>query len=160
MITKFFLFFFPIITFSQVAIGKESIEGSGMLDFAPNLKRGIVLPWTNIVSNPTGGTITYDRNSKLVTYFNGNSWVNMTDGGLASLAVNTDPDIGGGVIIGADSSVAKGVLVLESTSRSLILPKVDNVATDIFNPAPGTICYDLATNSLAVFNGTVWAFWK
>jgi hypothetical protein len=145
---------------AQISIGKTTIDGSGLLDFATNDNKGIVLPYTLTITNPVNGTLTYDVPTKKIKCFIDNSWVDMTDSGVDPPVINTDPDVGSGVIIGSSTSSASGVLILESKTRSLILPKVNNPSTDIYNPAVGTICYDLSTNSVAFFNGSVWAYWK
>lgn len=156
-----FLYCFPVFVFSQVAIGKQSIDGAGILDFALGDKKGIVLPWTNNITNPTNGTLTFDLATNRVMFYGNNQWNSMSFAGTAPSSVNNNPEIADqGVVMGASTSVAKGVLVLESTSKALILPKVNNVSTDIFNPSPGTICYDLSTNAVAVFNGVSWAYWR
>jgi len=145
---------------AQVAIGKKNIDGLGIIDFAPNLNRGIVLPYTSLITSPTNGTFTFDIVSKKVKLFSNNNWENMTFEGSVSTNYPFEPDTNtNNLIIGAASSDAKGVLILESNNRALILPKVNDVTT-LFNPAAGTICYDLATNSLAIFNGIEWSFWK
>jgi hypothetical protein len=155
-----FLMLFASKFYSQVAIGKETVDGLGILDFASNDKRGIILPYTNSVLNPTNGTLTFDTNSKKIKSFVNNNWIDMTfEGNLPVLNTNPDLTTQNGVIIGASTSTATGVLVLESNNKALILPKVNNV-TEIFNPSSGTICYDLSVNALAIYNGVEWSYWK
>lgn len=145
---------------AQVAVGKENIDGLGIIDFAPNLNRGIVLPYTTSIDSPTNGTFTFDIVSKKVKLFMNNNWINMTfEGSVPANYSFQTPANTNKVIIGATTSEANGVLILESNNRALILPKINDVTT-IFKPASGTICYDLATDSLAVFNGIEWSFWK
>ena len=103
-----------------------------------------------------------------------NGWVNLSQKSEANLILPTDymqiqptsigvhavlEDLNGGVIIGSETSNAKGVLILESTTRSLILPKVSS--TDLIkNPAPGMVVYLNGVNKrFAVFNGAKWTFW-
>ena len=93
-----------------------------------------------------------------------NNWVLMSvaDKGVLPLETNiseenTDTN---GVIIGADTSDAPGVLVLESATKAMILPKGNNPAANIPNPIIGTICFDTASNSFAIFDGQFWNFWK
>jgi hypothetical protein len=57
-------------------------------------------------------------------------------------------------------SNAKGVLVLESADKAMILPKITNPHTTVKNPYPGMMCYDLTSKSLAVFDGANWNYWK
>jgi hypothetical protein len=147
--------------YSQVAIGKETVDGLGILDFASGDRRGLVLPYTNSISNPTNGTLTFDTNSKKIKSFVNNNWVDLSFEGSLPAVVNTNPNLttDNDVIIGSNTSSAVGVLVLESNNKALILPKVDNV-TNIFKPTIGTICYDLSLNALAIYNGVGWSFWK
>ncbi|WP_279195775.1 hypothetical protein [Chryseobacterium indoltheticum] len=53
-----------------------------------------------------------------------------------------------------------GILVLEDTNKAMILPRVASPHLNIINPAPGMMVYDTTAKQLAVFNGTVWSFWK
>lgn len=155
------LYCLPGLIFSQVAIGKTSIDGAGILDFAAGDRKGIILPWTNSIANPVNGMFTFDLSTNKVMFYGNNQWNSMTFSGIAPSVINNDPETADkGVIIGATNSTAKGVLILESNSKALILPKVNNVSTDIVNPSPGTICYDLSTNSMALFNGVSWSYWK
>lgn len=154
-------------TVAQVAIGKDTVDGSGILDFEVNLKGGIVLP--RITEMPTetaaltDGTILVNAvqlsNVKVQVRQNG-TWVNLTDDvSLPYLDVNSAPDWDGGIILGSSTSTATGVLVLESTDKALILPKVTDV-NEYRNAVIGTIFYDLATKSLAVYDGNKWVMWK
>lgn len=53
-----------------------------------------------------------------------------------------------------------GILVLEDSDKAMVLPKVASPHLNIINPAPGMIVYDTFNKQLAVFNGSVWSFWK
>lgn len=163
-IVLFLLLIIGINSQGQVAIGKSSVDGDGILDFENTENRGMILPWIsseNEVLNPVGGTLIFDVSDKYVKYFNGISWVHLS---FRAGTVNTfyqDPltDIGEGVIIGDNTSSAKGVLVLESNNKALILPKVENVLQNVNNPVAGTIVYDTSTKKVCVYNGLHWTFW-
>lgn len=62
--------------------------------------------------------------------------------------------------MGAKESAADGVLVLESTNRALVLPHVTNPHLTVKSPYPGMMCYDTVKKAVAVFDGTVWNYWK
>ena len=53
-----------------------------------------------------------------------------------------------------------GILVLADTDKAMVLPKVASPHLNIVNPAAGMMVYDTTSKQLAVFNGTVWSFWK
>ncbi|MBP8060756.1 MAG: hypothetical protein KAY30_02865, partial [Cloacibacterium sp.] len=53
-----------------------------------------------------------------------------------------------------------GILVLADTNKAMIPPLVTDPATNIKNPAPGMMVYDSAKKLLAVYNGTVWSYWR
>lgn len=158
---------------AQVAIGKQSINGaSTILDFNDNAANtnGIILP---AISSPAtalapntannNGTFIYDKSDYKAKMYQNGTWVNLSDTGEgAALAPNTNASAeqGKGVIIGAENSNAKGVLILESASKAMILPKVANPATQVKSPYPGMICYDTTSMSLAIFDGKVWNYWK
>lgn len=156
--------------FGQVAIGKESIEGnSTLLDFdnsTSNIK-GIILP--AVENTPLGlnennnGTFLYDRTLQQVRMYENNDWVDLTDPGNSStVQVNTsiENNQGQGVIIGSNTSNAKGILILESIDKALILPKINRPHENVKSPYPGMMCYDTESKSLAVFDGTNWSYWK
>ena len=52
------------------------------------------------------------------------------------------------------------ILVLEDANKAMVLPTVPNPHVNIVNPEPGMMVYDTTAKQLAVFNGTVWSFWK
>lgn len=167
--------------FGQVSIGgNQSVNGnSTILDFAGGTatessadqettnEKGIILP--AVESSPTtldannNGTFLFDRNLKMVRMFENGSWVNLSDAAgndIPSAMVNASNEVGKGVIIGSQSSSAKGVLVLESTNKAMILPHIKNPHTTVKSPYPGMMCYDTVSNSLAVYDGTRWNYWK
>lgn len=154
-------------TNAQYAIGKFSIDGSALIDFALNSKGGIVLPKVSEMptsaSSTQNGTILVNAvnlSSITVQIRQNDSWINLTDPvELPNLDINTANDTAVGYIIGGQTSNAEGALVLESNTKALVLPKVSNV-TDLTNATIGTIFYDLNTKSLAVYDGRNWVFWK
>lgn len=169
-------------TFSQVSIGKESVDGKGILDFGTDGNKGIILPIVDITDPSqiyTDGTILMDKDDLTVKVRQDGNWLLLSDPGslqeqvdennipiTTAAVINTSGEIGNGVIIGdVDTSGnpvsgAQGVLVLEATDKALILPKVANPHIEIKSPVAGTICYDTASDSLAVFDGKVWNYWK
>ena len=64
------------------------------------------------------------------------------------------------VAIGVNSATdtTPGILVLTDTDKAMILPKT--TYNTIVNPEPGMMIYDTTAKQLAVFNGSVWSFWK
>lgn len=166
---------------AQVAIGKESVDGSGILDFQEfkqndtGSAKGIILPIVQINDMNTtiaDGTFAMDYDSKIVKVYQDGQWIDLTDEGSfdeqldgstpisTAAEINTSDDIGDGVIIGDSTSTAEGALVLEATDKALILPKVYKPELNIKSPVAGTICYDTASDSLAIFDGKVWSYWK
>lgn len=164
LISAFFIF---NVFSAQVAIEKETVEGnSTVLDFdntAGNTK-GLILPATSGL--PSGGslangTFVFDTTDNKVKVYENNAWKPLTDAGSSSaVAVNSSNDSGSGVIMGASASSADGVLVLESDTKAMILPKIASPHINVKNPYPGMICYDTASKTLAVFDGSVWSYWK
>lgn len=162
------------LTFAQISIGKNQVDGGGILDFDEDNK-GIILPIADIetTNTYTNGTILVDKNDYKIKVFQDNDWLELSDTGSfdvqkddnnndisTAVKINSSDDIGQGVIIGAENSDADGVLVLESTNKALILPKVFRPHENILSPVAGTICYDTESDSLAVFDGKVWNYWK
>lgn len=155
---------FAISSNAQVAIGKQSIQGSSILDFNETLNtKGIILPALSVApTSPTNGTLAFYRPNARVYMFENNVWVPLTEGNgsTAALVNNTSAEAGNGVIIGAATSAATGVLVLESSTLALTLPKIDRPHLNVKGPYPGMMCYDTSSNTIAVFDGAYWNFWK
>lgn len=178
------LIFCSLTLSAQVAIGKTSVNGnSTLLDFGgatatnsptdvetTNFK-GIILPaltatptfsaTTPTTNNPQNGTFIFDKTSVKVRMFTNGSWVDMSDtGSLTNLTSNTSAESGNGVIIGSNISSATGVLVLESANKAIILPHIKNPHTTVKSPYAGMMCYDTVSNSIAVYDGSNWNYWK
>lgn len=161
------------MAFSQVIIGDETgtaqNKTSVLLEFSEAEKKGIILPYVKTLpQNPVGGTLILDATSPTsarVKYYNG-EWRDLTNNDQlvadVSAELSHQPNIAetqeAKVIIGADTSSADGVLVLESTDKAMVLPTVASV-NDIVNPSPGMIVYLSEDNLLAVYNGRTWSFW-
>lgn len=148
---------------AQVAIGKPSVQGSSILDFADSTTNGIILPATaTFPASPTNGTLIFNRTDSRVYMRQNSNWIALTEGNgnSSSLINNPTSEVGNGVVIGANTSSATGVLVLESSSLALTLPKIDRPHLNVKAPYPGMICYDTASNTVAVFDGAYWNFWK
>ncbi len=152
---------------AQVAIGKDNVSGtSTLLDFydEPDNTRGIILPAVTSVEdvNPVNGTFVFDTLDSKVKMYQNDQWVDLSteEGSSAQIDINPNIDIGDGTIIGADSSSAEGILILESPDKAMILPKIPSPHLNVKSPYPGMMCFDTATKSLAVFDGSKWYFWK
>lgn len=148
---------------AQVGMGKASVDGDAILDF-PLSNTGIILPIVDAL--PTGiaasnGTFLLDKTDNIIKMRENDLWVSLSDAGnLTGTMPNTSAEQGGGVIIGAASSPAQGVLVLESASKALVLPKVNDPVANMKSPIAGTVCYDTVSKTMAVFDGVKWSFWK
>lgn len=189
MKTKYFSILSVMIaslSFAQVAIGKSSITSNSTsisLEFGAGNK-GIILPWATIstgVSLPASGnksgTFILDVNDKKVKLSkNDGTWADLTvhsnekpatsgntaiDNSLqtnAAFPEKTDAK----TMIGGNPTTdsTPGILVLADTDKAMIPPLVTDPATNIKNPAPGMMVYDSAKKLLAVYNGTVWSYWR
>lgn len=161
-------------TQAQVAIGKPSSNNTSVIlefDDASTNKKGIILPAVENINNAliasdkssNNGTFLFDRSDDKVKMFENNVWVELSDPGSESkIEVNNSPDQGAdqGVVIGSATSPAKGVLILESTNKAMVLPWIQNPHITVKNPYPGMICFDTTSRSVAIFDGLVWNFWK
>jgi hypothetical protein len=176
------------MAFSQVIIGDAvgtaaaNKKSAVLLEFALGQNKGIILPYVRTMPsgvNLTEGTILVDATDATkakVKYYNG-SWQDLSSGNEANL---NQFSVSGGAtqnvmtaqpstvtevadskaVIGANSSAAKGVLVLESTTKAMVLPIVAKT-DDVPDPAPGMMVYVNKTGAkrLAVFNGAKWTYW-
>ena len=157
-----------------------------LLEFEAGQNKGIILPYVRTMPSAADvipGTILLDASvnnsaqSKVKYYAPSNinadvnGWVDLSAGNEANIsslmvaqplstganAVTEEPEAK--TIIGSDTSSANGVLVLESTTKVMILPQVTNI-NDIKDPAPGMMVYLNGTNKrLAVYNGSKWTYW-
>ncbi|MCW3161322.1 hypothetical protein [Chryseobacterium oryctis] len=161
---------------AQVIIGNDTgtatDKTSVLLDFAAGENKGIILPAVRTIPTGTGlveGTIILDASDETkakVKYYNG-SWKDLSNGNEANISTimanqpNITEDTAKGAIIGANTSTADGVLILESTDKAMVLPQVNNT-DDVINPAPGMMVYinKPGAKRLAVFNGAKWSYWK
>ena len=181
--------FLSTCAFAQVAIGKASVNPSVSLEFYDNADnvRGIILPWVDGVSDTApfitnspvteivvNGTLVYDTSDKKVKVKYTTGWRDLSKDatgttvdpltsvdGLTLQNSITDLD-NAKVQIGGDpaTDTTPGILVLADTNKAMVLPKVASPHLNIVNPSPGMMVYDTTKKQLAVFNGTVWSFWK
>ena len=162
---------------AQVAIGKTSISSPAVsLEFYDNADntRGIILPWVTSTAAVTGavnGTLVYNIADRKIYVKYASGWKDLS---VDATGTTVDPitsvdgltlqnslnDLNTAkVSIGTPTSTP-GILVLEDTNKAMILPKVASPHLNIVNPSPGMMVYDTTKKQLAVFNGTVWSFWK
>lgn len=130
------------------------------------------------------GTIIFDLSDKKIKYRKPGQWFDLTGEPTFPLTVKNDSNdniIFAGfdaidstlqdniqeqssakVAIGTNASDDEtvGILVLTDTDKAMVLPKVASPHLAIQNPAPGMMVYDTVKKQLAVYNGTVWSFWK
>lgn len=160
------------------ATGTAVDKTSVLLEFAAGQNKGIIVPYVR--SLPTlnalvGGAIILDATTATnarMKFYNGTTWIDLSgqDGNLVSpvdyLTIQPDATVApetaaSKTIIGASSSPADGVLVLESNTKAMVLPTVLDVQ-NIPSPSPGMMVYVNKTGAkrLAVFNGSKWSFWK
>lgn len=149
------------------ALGTAANKTSVLLEFANSGDKGLILPYVvTMPTTPTEGTLALDSTvptSAKVKYYDGNTWHAMSYGGDVSNALTSQPNVtedpDAKVIIGASTSSADGVLVLESATKAMVLPIVTDVQ-NILSPSPGMIVYVKSTKKyLAVYDGGKWAFW-
>ena len=157
---------------AQVAIGKATVSSPAVsLEFYDNADntRGIILPWVTSTAAVTGavnGTIVYNTADRKVYVKYASGWRDLsvdTSGTVTTTLQDALSDLDTAkVLIGGDpaTDTTPGILVLADTNKAMVLPKVASPHLNIVNPSPGMIVYDTTKKQLAVFNGTVWSFWK
>lgn len=130
------------------------------------------------------GTIIFDLSDKKVKYMKAGSWEPLTgtptfpltvkdalnndvtftqfnsiDSSLQDNAKESD-NARSAIGVNGGTDTTQGILVLTDTDRAMVLPKVASPHLAIQNPAPGMMVFDTVKKQLAVYNGTVWSFWK
>lgn len=156
---------------AQVNIGGTTISTESVsLEFGSGNK-GIILPWVDsaIAVQSAGvvdGTLIFDSTDKKVKLRSSNVWTDFTNDTTGkvdvALQAGKTENASAKAIIGINSAsdTTPGVLVLTDVNKAMILPKVVSPHLNIINPAPGMMVYDTKAHQLAVYNGTVWTFWK
>lgn len=161
-----------VIIGDNVGTAPAGQKTSVLLEFAAGQNKGIILPYVRTLpASPSVGTIVLDASTPAaarVKMYNG-AWIDLSgqDGNITTILATQPtaaqaPELATAKsIIGARTSAADGVLVLESTTKAMVLPTVANVQ-NIPNPAPGMMVYvnTAGFKRLAVFNGTRWSYWK
>ena len=160
--------------YAQLAIGiPQTTNSSISLEFGTE-NRGLILPWVTGVDDVTdavNGTMVYSLEDNKVFVKYATEWkdlsidetgttvnpISQVDGVLiqANKIENANAKMG----VGSESNTA-GILVLENTNQAMVLPKVSSPEINILNPSPGLMVFDPTTKQLAIFNGSVWTFWK
>ena len=155
---------------SQVIINKDATQSlssdSVLLEFGSENK-GLLLPWVTDTASVAGavpGTMVYDTSDKKVKFLKGTVWTDLsvdTTGVVDSALQDLITDAANAkTIIGDRTATAPGILVLESETNAMVLPKVASPHLNIINPSAGMMVYDTVKKHLVVFNGTTWSFWK
>ncbi|MDN3693718.1 hypothetical protein QWZ06_16160 [Chryseobacterium tructae] len=169
-IINILLLLLPTTFYTQIAIGKANITGtSTILDFdnSAGNTRGIILPAVQNspvykgTHNANNGTFIFDQSTSKIRMYQNDAWIDISSvGSRNNIMPNTSPGSSLSIIMGSSSSAAKGVLILESSNKAVILPQITNPHTSVANPYPGMMCYDRASKSVAFFDGKVWNYWK
>ena len=154
------------------SIGTATTKTSVLLDFAAGQNKGMIVPYVRTLptgSALVGGAIILDATTATTArmkYYNGSTWIDLSgqDANVTSALANQPTGVtetNSKSIIGAQSSSADGVLVLESTAKAMVLPIVLDV-NNIPSPSPGMMVYVNKTGAkrFAVYNGSKWSFWK
>ena len=175
-------------TNAQVIIGgvngTAANKTSVLLEFEAGQNKGIIVPYVRTL--PTGGalvggTIILDATTPAAArmkYYNAvtSAWVDLSGSGANSLSgdltganllpkqpteAQAPESATSKAIIGASSSTADGVLVLESDTKAMVLPTVSDVQ-NIPSPSPGMMVYvnKPGAKRFAVYNGSIWSYWK
>lgn len=169
IITAIAVVFVSISIHAQIAIGKQAVSNTSVsLEFDTTENRGLILPYVETKTGITeNGTIIYDVTDHKVKYLKDtNVWEDLSVDatGAANIAIQTGKTESNSAkaAIGttAATDTTPGVLVLSDTNKAMILPRVASPHLNIINPAPGMMVYDTTKKQLAVYNGTVWSFWK
>lgn len=111
--------------------------------------------WFDLTGSPTFPLVLKDESNNDVTFVQFNS-INSSLQDNARESDNAKSAIG----VNAAIDTTNGILVLTDSDKAMVLPKVESPHLNVQNPAPGMMVYDTVKRQLAVFNGTVWSFWK
>jgi len=156
-------------------------------DISDNANLGLILPSVilsragialgNGVENPNNGTFIFDVQTQTIRLMQNGAWIDLSNQGnnakvlqafsvnnltnLNNLAINQENKQSQGVVIGDSPTTAKGALVLAGNgAQGFVLPRIFQPHLNVLDPYPGFMCYDTERGTLAIFNGSVWNYWK
>lgn len=162
------------LSFSQVIIGDNvgtaTDKTSVLLEFSSTQNKGIILPYiTDKTGLNTPGSMILNATTPTaakVEYYNGTTWVDLSIqtanvSSYLGIQPTAKENTNAKVVIGANTSAADGILVLESTTKAMVLPTVSSYK-NIINPAPGmmVLLNNGGIKTLAFYNGNMWSFWS
>ena len=174
IISLIVILIFKSSIFAQVifgdAVGTAADKTSVLMEFSASGDRGIILPYvSDKTAITTPGSLIFDVSTPTAAkakYYTGTTWVDLSvQPANATSYLGIQPlsreKTTAKVIIGAATSAADGVLVLESTNKAMVLP-IASTYQNIVNPAPGTMAMlnSGGIKVLAVYNGEQWSFWN
>ncbi|NIF07161.1 hypothetical protein F3J23_17190 [Chryseobacterium sp. Tr-659] len=156
---------------AQIGISRDNVSnGSVSLEFGDTENKGIILPYVSDKSGITeNGTLIFDTTDHKVKYLKDtNTWFDLSvdTSGTANLDMQANDRIeqpGAKISISTGAggtNTTQGILVLADDNRAMVLPKVASPHLNIISPSAGMLVYDTVKRQLAVYNGTVWTFWK
>ncbi len=151
-----------LLEFNDTRLAAKT-AGAGTISVSGDNKTLILPVVSNINAGSQEGTLWFDANDDKIKYKSATAVVEITDSGSdESSPKSLDPTLNEiaaeqGTILGANSSSAPGILVLESTTKAMVLPVVEGVA-QVINPEPGSIVYDRIEKAVALYNGITWTF--
>ncbi|KFC21490.1 hypothetical protein [Epilithonimonas lactis] len=159
------------LTSAQVAIGKKSVTNASVLLEFGDENKGIILPQVLSSKSSIGGTFIYSAKDRSVQVWEGRAnsgnggWTDLTKNetsGINHNFINSGHDVASakGAIIGNSSTNKDGVLILESSLRALVLPGVSSPNLNMKGAVAGTMVYDRESDTLALYDGVNWSYWK
>lgn len=156
---------------AQVSIGGTTVSSNSVsLEFGTGNK-GMILPYvTSAAAVQTAGvvdgTLIYDITDYRIKLRANGTWKDLSNDntGTANTTIqdskiekaNAKVAIG----INGETDTTPGILVLTDTDKAMVLPKVASPHLNIIQPSAGMIVFDTTAKQLAVYNGSVWSFWK
>lgn len=158
-----------VSTINNVPVSYNSITGSGYRGMQGTVVDGTIIfdisdkkmkyrkggTWFDLTGSPTFPLVVKDASNNNITFTQFNSidsslQDNKKELDNAKAAIGNNGDI--------DTTI--GILVLTDTNKAMVLPKVASPHLNIINPSAGMMVFDTVKKQLAVYNGTVWSFWK
>ncbi|WDF46052.1 hypothetical protein PQ459_14220 [Chryseobacterium sp. KACC 21268] len=151
-------------------VGTATDKTSVLMEFANAGNKGLILPYiTDKTGLTTPGSLILNATvptAAKIEYYNGSAWVDLSVqtadvSSYLALQLIAKENANAKVVIGSPSSPADGILVLESSTKAMVLPIVSSYQ-DIVNPAPGmmVLINNGGIKTLAVYNGNQWSFWN
>lgn len=139
-----------------VGVGIEDPDNSAILHINSNTKGFLPPRMAALPVSAIEGAFFYNSSTKLMTFYDGTSWNQLTGTSLDTSGAG-GAGTAEGVIIGDNTVDGSAKLEIEATDKSFIFPRMTTVQRDaIESPAEGLLVYNIDNQQIEYFTADIW----